>query len=239
MRVINRLEHLEWDVEISAYYYDDTTNKPRECDIIAQKEIQVKPIGPVVDKFKVFLFIECKHFKGEVAFRMHQSHPEAKAMKDIKSAIIIYDINKEKALKNINHHYLWQKNIAKLYDSVDEEKNIFNAITQSVKSLTFFKERQPEKGLYYPVVVYSGIDGIYPIDSTDLSLLQTLTPEKYLILGLNYSYRSVVSGFLETQYFLIDFVHESEFINYLQTISRDADALKERLALMYMRKNNP
>jgi len=233
---VNLLETMGWDVDLSSYYYDDTANKPREIDIIAQRNEQVFDFPPekVLDEFKLFLFIECKYFKNELAFRMRRNHEQ-----ESKEAMIIEGIksvdgwDKEYLLEDEGlfreHHYLKERFIGKLYDS-KEQKVIFNAITQPIKSLTFFKERRVEKGLYYPLVVYSGIDGIYAIKRENANLDQ-LEPKKDLIFGLDYSYKSVVDHKLKTHQFFIDFIHQDKLGDFIEEIIwKEAGELREHLS---------
>jgi hypothetical protein len=233
--VANMLETMKWDVGLSSYYYDDTANKPREIDIIAQKEVPVRDeFKGEIDKFKLFLFIECKYFKNELAFRVRKNREE-----ESKLALIIEGMNKHILLEREglfrNHHYLQTNFIGKLYDSSSaDQTKIFNAITQPIKSLTFFKERLLEKGLYYPVVVYGGIDGLYEIKEGDIKNLDNLKKQDNLMFGLKYSYRSVVSGGLKTKHFYIDFIREDRLKDYIDMILKEAEELKKYL--FFMRK---
>lgn len=224
---VNLLETMQWDVDLSSYYYDDTANKPREIDIIAQRNVSViDPLKKIsVDEFKLFLFIECKYFKNEVAFWARRNRKE-----EAKEAMIIEGLDKEYLLGPGNlfrdHHYLRERFIGTLYDSFPKEQGaVFNAVTQPIKSLTFFKERfykmEVEKGLtkaiYYPIVVYSGIEGICDIRRKGVDL-DKLEPKKELIFGLNYSYRSVVDNKLKTNRFYIDFIHQSRLGNFIEDV---------------------
>ena len=141
LEVVKMLEEKSWKVNLSAYYYDDTNNKPREIDIVASKPLAYfkgQP-GELVKDFQaysvnVFLFIECKYFKNEIAFRIHETNKN-------KEAVVCEGINKDEFLEEVKnfHHYLKFSAIAQLYDAVPEDQDkIFNAITQPVKSLTFF-----------------------------------------------------------------------------------------------------
>ncbi|MEK7112970.1 MAG: hypothetical protein AAB875_06690 [Patescibacteria group bacterium] len=217
--VAQLLENLGWEVDISSYYHDDTTDKPREVDIVASKQIIVSSPGIGEGGFRVFLFIECKYFKEGVAFRMYNNNP-----RDSSSAIIFHGMS-EDILNESNtnlkktHHYIRVPLIAKLYDG-KENNEIFNSITGAVKSLVFFRERRNEKGLYYPMVVYSGVGGLYPIENNNLTNLESVEPLKNLVFGLNYSYRSAVNSRLNTQYFCVDFVNKGELGDFLEMIEK-------------------
>ncbi len=232
LEIAQYLEQSGWRVDLSSYYYDDTTNKPREIDIVARKHIEITDIrgSQVVDAFEVCLFIECKYFKNEIAFRLHQNSNGENT-----KGIIVEGFNKDElmyqtGLEN-SHHYLNVEKVAKLYDAQSDEQNdIFNAITQPIKSLVFFKDREPKKGFYYPVVVYSGINGIYPVEQADLANLQGLQQLKNIIFGVNYSYRSTASGALENQYFCVDFVHKGDFQRFLQFVDSEMGTVRKSLA---------
>ncbi len=235
------LEKNEWNVDLSSYYYDDTQRKPREIDIIADKDFSIKNEGKEVGKFKLFLFIECKYLKSDIGFIMRENN-----RKQAEEAMIFSEINKDKNLfsylegmhdygsNKFTHHYLKDEFVGKLYNTTSEDENkIFNALTQPIKSLIFFQESlykmEPEvgvkKAIYYPLVVYSGIDGIYPIEEYDN--LNDLKTKEGVIFALNYSYKSptktkTVYGaqvpILTTQPFYIDFVKKDALGRFLSNV---------------------
>lgn len=214
--VADLLKKLGWDVEISNYYYDDTADKPREIDIVASRVETVNYSNSSSD-FKVFLFIECKYLTEEVAFRIYDNSKE-----NGRSAILSHnfsvDILEETntALAH-NHHYVSIDKIGKLFDSKNNNE-IFNAFTSTAKSLMFFKERRNVKGMFYPIVVYDGIPGIYEIKDNDFSDLDNLKSKETLVFHFNYSYRSAISNQLKHQSFCIDFVHKSKLEEFIHKI---------------------
>jgi len=232
LEVVKTLEEKDWQVDLSAYYYDDTANKPREIDIVARKKIRYIPSQrgkPITDwrpyTFQVFLFIECKYFKNEIAFRIHPTTRN-------KEAVACEGMNKDEVLEDVGnlHHYLKVSSIAQLYDTIDQDA-VFNAITQPVKSLTFFKDRQGAQGLYYPITIYSGIDGVYALHGKKQTEenLDALKLEDYTIVGLDYSYRSPVSQQLRTNYFFVDFLHKDRLSDLLKTIDNETQAVASHL----------
>lgn len=242
IETVSILEKIGWGIELSSYYYDDITNKPREIDLIATKDIIIRDtFNESINDFKIFLFIECKNFKDELAFRVRENRKQ-----DGKEAIIAEGIKtidgwdkeflEQEGLFR-GHHYLQKEFIGKLYDSSKDDQNeIFNAITQSLKSLIFFKERRQESGIYYPVVVFSGIDGIYEIKNNDIGELDNLEKKEHSIFSLNYSYRSVVDGVLKTQQFYIDFLHKNKLESHITTILKEAEELQKYLFFTQKKK---
>lgn len=153
LEIAELLRSMEWQVEISPYYCDDMENKPREVDIIATKS--------VFSSFKIFLFIECKRFNKEVVFWLEKNNKQ-KALDAVNGSIVDIDIGLNTNSFAENHHYSKISRIAKLFETKENSKKsnkdiIFDAFTQSIKSLIFFRENHRVtygKGLYYPVVVY-------------------------------------------------------------------------------------
>lgn len=229
LKVAELLKKAGWEVDLSSYYYDDTANKPREIDIVAYKKIEIiekhETYNRILETFRAFLFVECKNFTDQVAFRMCPSEGNEKA-------IVVEKMDKLNLLLNglgVDHHYMRSKSVGKLSDTVQRNQGaLFDTLTQPVKSLVFFKQHSPIKGLYYPVVIYSGINGIYPIiGKQDLDKLQ---PRKELIAELNYSYRSVIDGKLRSNCFFIDFVHVSNISDFLEKVSVEIGLVKRYLS---------
>jgi hypothetical protein len=227
LRVAMVLKNSGWEVDLSSYYYDDTTEKPREIDIIAYKNTKVTTPLPMRDTtFRTSLFIDCKHFKEEIGFRMQPAVSGRKAMKAV-------GLNSSSGASEDrlyeHHHYAEEKSVGKLYDTV-ADSHLFTAITQPVKSLTFFRHQITRRGLYYPIVVYSGISGIYQLNS-DMTSLSGLSPKNYSVFELNYSYRNLSSPAktLHTETFFVEFVHEDEFPNLLRWLEQDVANFKELL----------
>ncbi len=86
------------------------------------------------------------------------------------------------------------------------------------------------KAIYYPIVVYMGIDGIFAIKNNGVDL-DNLTPKKELIFGMNYSHRSVVDNKLKDNHFYIDFIHIESLGNFIvDIIYKESSELQESLA---------
>lgn len=232
LAIANLLESKDWEVDLNSYYYDDTADKPREIDIIAKKEIEVIDFNQPIDRFMAFLFIECKYFTNEIAFRMWPTKKENKAQ-----AIILQNINKEEVMQNSFgsiHHYGKLTNVGKIYDThKDTDNAVFSAITQTVKSLSFFKDRFSKKAIYYPIVIYAGIPGIYKVESENFEELDKLEPTD-LTVDINYTYKQFGSNTLSITEFFVDFVHQNRFDKFLGQVEQELSALKNYFLYRHM-----
>jgi len=237
MRTVEKLEQVGWTVGLSSYYYDDTTNIPREIDIVAEKQYGLKGTG---DNFLVSLFMECKYFKQEIAFRMHSNTQG-------KTAIKIKGVNLDEVLEQDSdlgrkHHYIEEPSVGKLYDTKnDTDRTVFNAITQPIKSLIFFRDHGKDKvAMYYPIVLYDGIEGFYCVERYNIAGkdLDALSPMKNTLFGVKYSYKNVLNNDLKTEDFCIDFIHESELGFLLDVIEKEASEVQKALELRYFKDSD-
>ena len=61
-RVVKLLRDEKWTVLVSPYYSDNFTDKPREIDVIAERNLDVSDfIRDWLGTLNVRLFIECKY----------------------------------------------------------------------------------------------------------------------------------------------------------------------------------
>lgn len=185
--------------------------------------------------FVATLFIECKYFTREINFRVFDNDKNLSRNILCNQAyhLQLGNIFKENESHLINHHYLTATKIAKLYDydkTKNNEDDVFKSTTQAIKSLIFFKEKKSENvrgSINYPIVVYSGIDGIFvmPENNTDDVYLDGLKKYKNIIFHLKYSYPQTVfsvPGFRYlTQDFYVDFIHKDELDNFLKNIEEN------------------
>lgn len=218
-KTVEILEEADYKVNISSYYYDDSANKPREIDLIACKEEDVQgsfaiEFGRPPNKLFISLFIECKYFIEPIIFRLHQQTEEEKWQ-----SIITKGINNEEAFSSEKHSFLRLNKIGKLYDTSKSQHNdLFNAITQPIKSLIFFKEADNKsKSIYFPVVVFDGPGDIYYMDGNHI----TESPKNLACFGINYSYKNVHTNALQQQYFNITFVKCDKFYDFLQSLEHN------------------
>jgi hypothetical protein len=234
LEVARKLYREGWIVDVSSYYVDDISTAPREIDIVAKGRIDIAGINKAYQDmmgiFYVYLSIECKYFNNDIAFRILDNNKIEST-----EAIICANLPKNTFLEQdyyafLNHHYFNNK-IAKLHDVEEpkENNNVFSAITQPIKSLIFQKDESREKALYYPIVIYKGIEGIYGIENTDDSNLDDAVQMKHMMYGVNYAYRRPVDGKMLKQMFYVDFVHESALDNYLKLIENEVEEVTQTM----------
>lgn len=235
-----------WNTDISAYYCDDITDRPREIDILARKKIPIYQGNcPEKYKFEVFLCIECKYFKDEFAFRLWPNNIDDGKEAIISSAKNIPGMSKEN-LEKVDfsgHHYLVSDNIARLFDTTNSNQNrdIFDGLTGSIKSLIFFRNKTVSKSIFYPIVIYNGIAGFYSMiknknSDVDLDNMET---KKNALFGLKYSYPHQIFGVPgiknETESFRVYFLHRDEMNNYLNIVEKETETIRQHLLKFYNR----
>ena len=167
-----------WTVLISPYYNDNITDKPREIDIIAEKEFDV--MEPLFRKYLgtllVRLFIECKYIHKEIAFWFDN--------KDEESAIkrIMKDTSLKHPDENVfikEHHYYTSKEVAKLSasdsDKSPDKEIIYKALNQSLNAMVYYKSspsailaKRSGRALRivnYPLILCNSFDKLYRVNS--------------------------------------------------------------------------
>jgi len=236
IKVVEELENNGWEeIDMSCYYCDDTNNIPREIDIKAVKSIPISQENPTM--VSVCLFIECKHLKDPVGFRMREIEQneiaEAIGIREYKKRDFLEFLERNK--RECNFHYIDYSSVGCLYDvgqiknggESNENKHIFNAITQPIKSQIFFEERmgKGECTIHCPVTVYEGIDNIYKVNGQEI---QETDNSSYEIMPfkIRYSYKKSEKEF-KTKTFIIDFVHISSIKEYLDIIMHDLISLQQ------------
>jgi len=254
LEVARYLEDLGWDVSISPHYCDDITNQSREVDIFAKKQISIYDGEDCPEKYKFYfcLIIDCKYFKEQIAFWISDNNKESaeSAIRNQLDKLRVSELLNKVDLFN-QHHYYKTKKVAKLSTvsrtingkvNFQMEKRLFNAITQPIKALIFFREETMMKNnmtIFYPLVVYNGVQGFYHIENFKKLKdddINSLKPVTNTLFSLRYSYRVAermnlpVNPF-QTEFFYISFVHKGNFEKYLKTVEGEVDSIK-----FYLRK---
>lgn len=220
-----------WHVTVSPYYMDQSQNKAREIDLIAEKEIPIKdffnrPKGSVVAK----LFIECKFVAVPAVFWF-----AAKNMNAAQELVYSKHPFRKDNFHSDKHHYLaTSPQVAKLFTSASnknsENEPFYKALNQALNALVSMRGQRtsipklkystgyPNCILEFPVVVCSSFESIYAVDFYSES-----TPKRVVDnFQLEVSYAFVDgSGALRNEYFLLDFVELSQIEDLTKKIEED------------------
>jgi hypothetical protein len=236
--------------------------RPREIDLVAWKEKAYSFRGSDEDvkfeeaKYKIFLFIECKHIKEEVVFWLTEANLE-KIKEAFFNAFIginfhpsIKELKAEKIKDIFSEHRYFTTNslIGKLYHTKEKEKGekhdiIFTAFTNAIHSLLFFRDepQKPKPGIYYPVIVYEPLNKVAVVPFNQIEKYQKLEEfkEKDLLLEVNYLYKRFRSDYpagdrrgynIFEQIFLVDFVSKENLERFLEKIEKESDIISNWLA---------
>lgn len=227
--VANKLRELDWEVTISPYYLDDTSEKAREIDIVATKPmVYSKGMNTNLqqEEFYAKLFIECKYIDSDVIFWKDQIS-DVNIKHATQYAINISQIGGKLDQINEKFHYSkFQKDkcISKLFTNIPKpqkstEDVIYQSFNQSLKSLIHFRSvNLSSKTIYYPVVIYKLREGSLLL-TYDKSIDET-KEVKNQSLEVFYTFKAN-DGNAVSKFFIVDFVDFSKLENYINTINVD------------------
>ena len=225
----------KWNVIISPYYMDQTQNKAREIDLIAERLWPVPTtFGHSEDNIAVRLFIECKFVPSHSVFWF--------AEKDQDSAQTLVCNRHHFRPSNIHtqkHHYLAQSSkVAKLFatsaSKAMENEPFYKALNQVLNAMISMSGRPlsvPAPGqsqmppldvIEFPVIVCSSFDKIYSVDFYTESQPESIKDN--FQLEVRYAYIDRYNK-QQDDYFLLDFVEFSKLEKFTEAIEEDAKTL--------------
>lgn len=222
----------DWHVIVSPYYMDQTQNKAREIDLIAEKLWPVNNMfGRPMDNVAVRLFVECKYVPSHSVFWF--------AEKDLDSAqklVCASSLFREDNIHTKKHHYLSQSTtVAKLFatsaSKAPENEPFYKALNQTLNamvsmigrpvSIPALKEsrRTPRAVIEFPVVVCSSFDQIYSVDFYTESQPELIKDN--FQLEVRYAYIDRHNN-QRDDFFLLDFVEFNQLNQFADAIDEDA-----------------
>ncbi len=238
--VVNYLRSNNWHVVVSPYYNDHFTDKPREVDIIAEKEYDYLDFGEWIGTTNIRLFIECKYVKNNNVFWFD----DKEYIKALERVILdtpledpyLWSITKK-------HHYLREEKVAKLFDTESnkqiENESIYKAMTQSINALTYYRKetsiipKVKDKAynilslVNYPVIICNSFDNFYkydPIEKRDPVVIN-----HNFQLEVNYAYIDKEKKY-KNEYFLIDIVDFNKVNDFIKDLEgNDLKAIREKI----------
>jgi hypothetical protein len=231
-KVARWLSEHGWNVVISPYYMDETQNKAREIDLIAER------LWPTSDSFgretgdvAIRLFIECKFVPSPSVFWM--------TGKNMNSAMALVCRNSPFRPNNTytqKHHYLASSPaVAKLFTTAGrgpDSEPFYKALNQALNALVAMRGETlslwsgtnrpaPIATLEFPVVVCSSFDQMFSVDFYAESEPTPVTENFQLEVRYAYIHRNENRL---TEDFLLDFVEFSQLEKFGAALNDDAEA---------------
>jgi len=235
LKVSDHLKSLGWDVDISQYYSDPVTGKPREIDIIAKKNFPISDSG---ENILISFFIECKYVNSENVIWFIDKDLE-KTKKLISSNRVMRDCE-DYQLKIINgtsikmHHYIDGNKVAKLTAKNGNTDIFFDGMNGCLHGLISLENQNYETyRLNYPLIVLNSFDKIHEvIDSGDTPYS---TVRENFQLAVDYSY--LEKDKQVKRHFIVDVVSLDLLTEFLEKIEEIDIEILKNLAISEIREN--
>lgn len=211
---------------------DQTQNKAREIDLIAEKLWPVKDVfDRRMDDVAVRLFIECKFVPSHSVFWFAEKDQES--AEDLVCSSGLFRVDNSYTKK---HHYLAQNSkVAKLFTTsaskASENEPFYKALNQALNAMVSMSgqpvsvpvlkksRRTPRVVIEFPVVVCSSFDQMYSVDFYAESQPESIKDNFQLEVRYAYIDRHNKQ---RNDYFLLDFVEFSQLEKFAQAIDEDA-----------------
>lgn len=238
-KVARWLQGNGWHTQISPYYMDQTQDKARELDLVAEK------LWPIEDQFGqrfgdvvIRLFVECKFVAAEAVFWF-----TPKDMQAVRQLVHTTPPFRENNLYTEKHHYLsTSPKVAKLFSSANgkgtESEPFYKALNQALNGTVAMRGQSPAHPelpdwggrhhlftLNYPLVVCSSFDQLYAVDF--LTESEPIAIGENFQLEVQYAYFDA-AGHARNELFLLDFVEFGKLEQF------EADIAKEATAAAYL-----
>jgi hypothetical protein len=235
-KVTNFLKEKGWHTLVSPYYMDGATNKPREIDLIAEKQwSRERDFGRKSGAVIIKLFIECKYIPQPTVFWFSDKDVERATEWVISNTPL-------KSKDNIytqKHHYLaFSRRVAKLFASKNvrgaENEVIYRALNQSLNAMVYLRGKEtiipdiqsgriPQlASVEVPVILCNNFANFYRVEMDDQTTPQPI--EENFQLEVNYAYRDSQGNHI-SEYFLLDIVNFDKFDDYLKVLESDKNAM--------------
>lgn len=231
--VLQYMTNRDWTVLISPYYNDNVTNKPREIDLIVEKEFNItnfhrEPTGII----NVRLFIECKYIPKINVFWFY--FKDRQKVEDLITQTTQIPVGSDSIE---NHHYLGGTNrVAKLFSDEriksTENETFFKALNQCLNAMVYYRyrgsiiknfdnrNRNIQLTLNYPVILCNSFENLYQVEMELPSEPKRI--EKNFQLEVNYAYMTADANNIN-EFFLIDIIDFNLLDQFLEVIENDVE----------------
>jgi hypothetical protein len=249
-KVYNYFKDKGWKVQLSPYYIDNYTQKPREVDIIAEKFYKIEP--PILTRanlkeglsdqqkyigtFNVRLYIECKLRKLEEYILFFEKPINKKFEVLLEGRNIFYY---ETEIPNVEIHY-FREDVSKLFPIQSNRHDyLFDAINQSLHSMiyfnTLFKKEGPIISLFSPEELNHL--KILAIASFPVVILEDIKAkdinnkpiEDNFVEEVNYAYYDEINRNFKNKIFYIDVVSFAKIDKFLENLDDSAEKIIENV----------
>lgn len=214
------LQKDSWRVLANAYYKDPITQKPREKDIIATSP---QFSNEDILSYNARLFIECKYFPEETEIYLEGTNAS-----EIENTISAFnmpfaDISEIERSKQ-THFY----DYTEIFGSKDSKDFLYPAINQNLQSFDAFRKNNPERNVYYLIVVYDGKLIFVDQNKNKRTYSNALVKVDVLDDTFNLPYKKC----------FIELVLISQFENLLKKIREDIKKINESVFFNYRMEKN-
>lgn len=220
-----------WRVSVSPYYMDQSQQKARELDLVAEKTWPIKgTFGDWRGGVVVRLFIECKFVPGHSVFWF--TNKSRRAVEELLCRTGPFRENNSYTAK---HHYLAGDRVAKLFTSSNnrghDAEPFYKALNQALNGLVSLRT-QPTKAsqssrsadgilatLDFPIVVCSSFSSLFSADFDGKQESSEIRDN--FQLEVEYAYVTP-SGQAADELFLLDFVEYDKLGIFAAALEEDA-----------------
>ena len=137
-------------------------------------------------------------------------------------AIVSHNLRNSKDIFHDWHHYS-RARVAKLWTTMEDRNDqFFDGLASCAKSLLYYLSTRASRGLFYPVLVYDGIDGLFEIQGNDLSNLENAPKVKNALVSFNYAYTEVFTNKPKQRRLFIDVVHRDELAKLIRHVNNES-----------------
>ena len=222
-----------WDIAISPYYMDQSQDKAREIDLIAERRFPIYNSGDTdncLGEILIRLYIECKFIPAHAVFWF--SDKDKAAAERLVCSFGKFDRYDSKFYKE-QHHYLAQsERVAKLFASENakgqETEAIYKALNQVLNARVSMQDQVSSRRrilllMEYPVIVCSSFSRIFGLDFFGTGEPESAEPvTENFQLEVQYAYYDR-QGDPKNKYFLIDFVDFHKLDSFNKAVEKDGE----------------
>lgn len=234
--VVRAFRGASWDVSVSPYYLDASSNKSREIDLVVEKSWDVRHRdGQSVTRLRLRLFVECKYVAQQSLLWFDRLDRSA-----ARRWLCHHSPLRENNAYTDKHHYLSSSDeAAKLFESDpsgrSDRGSLYGAINQVLHAMVYLRgvstinredEPWPEELVELPVIVCNDFSSMWRTDVDGPEEASRI--EDCFMLDVDYAYLSQ-QGRRVHENFLLDVVAFDQLQSFLGVLDEDVDVMKQQI----------